>query len=180
MAKPKDKKKTKELTSEKALELYKNTITFNVLSRYDPSIKRLLYQTSYCVIYNFDQETEEWNKSDYQGSLSLYIREFKVPTTNQPNLQDLQNLFCYGLVLLNRSSPDLFSIGLVPNNVSNHYFPQGLGNGVTSMDVELNDSLIIVKNLTGEIFGLWVFNEVDRLKLYKLLVFCLTNDSSDL
>ena len=50
--------------------------------------------------------------------------------------------------------------------------------GILSMDVELNGNLIIVKNLLGEIYGLWVFNEAEREKLYRLLEFCLTNDKT--
>lgn len=184
MAKPKEKKDDQEkISRKKALELYKNTINYNVISRYDPAVKKLLYHTSHSVIYKFDDLTEQWNKTDYQGSLSLYLRGFQVPAQPgfYPTFQDLQNLFCYGLMLLNRSNPECFSIGLLPNNVTKHYFPQGINhNGILKMDVELNDTLIIVKNLVGEIYGLWVFNEVDRLKLYKLLEFCLTSDSSNL
>lgn len=187
MAKPKDKEKggQEKLSRKKALELYKNTINYNVISRYDPAVKKLLYHSSYCVIYKFDEFNEQWNKTDFQGSLSLYLRGFQVPPAHNqgfyPTLADLQNLFCYGLMLLNRTNPECFSIGLLPNNVTKHYFPQGVNhNGILRMDVELNDTLIIIKNLVGEIYGLWIFNEVDRIKLYKLLEFCLTNDSSNL
>lgn len=176
------KKKEEKLSRKKALELYKNTINFNVISRYDSFVKKLLYQTSYSVIYKFDEPSGQWNKTDFQGSLSLYLRGFQTPQHNfYPSFQDLQNLFCYGLILLNRNTPQCFSIGLLPNNVTKHYFPRGVNNnGILSMDVELNDNLIIVKNLLGEIYGLWVFDEDDRLKLYRLLEFCLTSDLSKL
>ncbi|EGV62877.1 mRNA-decapping enzyme subunit 1 [Yamadazyma tenuis] len=170
------------LSRKKALELYKTTINFNVINRYDPAVKKLLYNTSYCVVYKFDDSTEQWNKTDYQGTLTLYLRSFQVSQQNfEPTLQSLQNLFCYGLILLNRNNPECFSIGLLPNNVTKHYFPRGVDhNGISQMDVELNDNLIIVKSLLGDIYGLWVFNEVDRMKLFKLLQFCLTTDSSTL
>lgn len=175
------KKLEEKLSAKKALELYKETLNLNVISRYDPCIKKLLYQTAYSVIYKFDETQENWIKTDYQGSLALYLRDFQVPTATSPAFQDLQKLFCYGLILLNRSNLDLFSIGILPNNVTNHYFPNGVDNcGILRMDVELKDSLIIVKNLLGEIYGLWIFNESDRSKLHKLLQFCLTNDESAL
>ncbi|CAH2350164.1 mRNA-decapping enzyme subunit 1 [[Candida] railenensis] len=168
-----------EITPQKALELYRNALNFNVINRYDPSIKQLLYHTSHCVIYKFEDETEEWIKSDYQGSLALYLRDFKLPQQNnqtQISFQDLQSLFCYGLMLFNRNKPECFSLGFLPNNITKHFLPQGLGgNGIDEMNVELNDNLIIVKNLLGEIYGLWVFNEADRMKLFKLLEFCLKN-----
>lgn len=80
---------------------------------------------------------------------------------------------------MNRNNPECFSLGLVPNKITQHIFPQGVNNmGILSMDVELNGNLIIVKNLLGEIYGLWVFNEAEREKLYRLLEFCLTNDKT--
>lgn len=184
MAKSTNKKELKQenISRKKALELYRTTLNYNVISRYDSSIKKLLYFTSYCVVYKFDDQNEQWNKTDYQGTLTLYLRDFKVPPPNNYyplTLQDLQNLFCYGLILLSRNNPDCFSIGLLPNKVTGLYFPNGLNNnGIPKMDVELNDNLIIVKNLLGDIYGLWVFNEIDRMKLYKLLEFCLNNDSN--
>lgn len=169
-----------KIIPERALELYRTTLNFNVISRYDPSIKQLLYYTSYCVVYKFNEASQEWVKTDFQGTLALYLRHFRVPPMGfQPSYQDLQNLFCYGLILLNRNNPECFSLGLLPNKIIRHYFPHGLANqNVLQMDVELNDNLLIVKNLLGEIYGLWVFNEVDRLKLFKLLEFCLNNESS--
>lgn len=162
----------------KALELYRNTLNFNVISRYDPAIKQLLYHTSHCVIYKFN-DSQDWVKSDFQGTLALYLRNFEVPAAgHQASVGDLQGLFCYGLILLNRNHPDCFSLGLVPNKIAGHFYPRGVnGSGVTSTDVELNDNLIIIKNLLGEIYGLWVFNEEDRMKLFKLIDFCLSNDS---
>lgn len=173
--------KQEKITREEALNLYTNTLNFNVISRYDPAIKQLLCNTSHCVLYNFNDETEEWVKSDFQGTLALYIREFKVPKSNSepPTYQDLQDLFCYGLVLLNRNNPECFSLGLLPNKVSGYFFPNGLNNSsILEMDVELNDNLIIIRNLLGEIYGLWVFNENDRIKLFKSIEFCLNSDAN--
>lgn len=168
----------KKLTAKKALELYRSTLNFNVISRYDPGIKQLLCTTSHCVIYKFNDESQEWVKSEYQGTLALYLRDFQIPQTTSATYEDLQKLFCYGLILLNRTNPQCFSLGLLPNKVTRHFFPHGLNNnGISSMDVELNDNLIILKNILGEIYGLWVFNEDDRAKLFKLFQFCLNNDS---
>lgn len=166
-----------QIGGKRALDLYKSTLNFNVISRYDPKIKQLLYTTSHCVVYKFD-ENQEWKKTEYQGTIALYLREFQPPVAGERlDLAQLQRLFCYGLILLNRLSPECFSLGLLPNKVTKHYFPNGvLDNGVLEMDVEINDNLIIVKDLLGDIYGLWVFNEVDRKKLYQLLEFCLKNE----
>lgn len=173
--------KAPDITPQKALELYRNALNFNVINRYDPAIKQLLYHTSHCVIYKFASDSEEWVKTDYQGTLALYLRDFTLPQPGEgsgPQYADLQSLFCYGLILLNRSTPECFSLGLLPNKITRHFFPHGVnGNGILGMDVEMNDNLIIVKNLLGEIYGLWVFNEEDRVKLVKLLEFCLKNEA---
>ncbi|KAK6198770.1 uncharacterized protein RJT21DRAFT_122400 [Scheffersomyces amazonensis] len=173
--KPKDLVTQEQITTHEALNLFKNTLNFNVISRYDPAIKQLLWTTSHCVVYNFNDESQDWVKSDYQGTLALYLRDYKLPTKDHiPDYQDLQNLFCYGLILLNRNNPECFSLGLVPNKVSQHFYPNGLNNSqVKEMAIELNDNLIIIKNLLDEIYGLWVYNEEDRAKLYKLLEYSL-------
>lgn len=166
-----------QISGKRALDLFKLTLNFNVISRYDPKAKQLLYTTSHCVIYKFG-ESQEWEKTEFQGTLALYLREFQ-PQAPGENLgyEQLQKLFCYGLILLNRQSPECFSLGLLPNKVTNHFFPNGVqSNGILEMDVEINDNLIIVKDLLGDIYGLWVFNEEDRKKLYQLMEFCLTND----
>ncbi|EMG47810.1 DCP1 mRNA-decapping enzyme subunit 1 [Candida maltosa Xu316] len=173
--------KEEQITRDEALNLYTNTLNFNVIGRYDPAIKQLLCNTSHSVLYKFNDETEEWVKSDFQGTLALYIRDFKIPEkkSTPPTYQDLQDLFCYGLILLNRNNPECFSLGLLPNKISSHFFPDGLDNSsVSEMDVELNDNLIIIRNLLGEIYGLWVFNESDRMKLFKSIEFCLSSDTN--
>lgn len=81
--------KQEQITRDEALRLYTNTLNFNVISRYDPAIKQLLCNTSHCVLYNFNDETEEWVKSDFQGTLALYVRDFKVPSTaTAPSYRD--------------------------------------------------------------------------------------------
>lgn len=164
---------TQQLTPERALELYKNTLNFNVISRYDPRIKQLLYTASHCVLYKFNQG--EWEKKEFQGTLALYLRQFVSDVPLRPlERVDLQDVFCYGLILLNRLSPRNFCLGLLPNSASRVLYPSGVdGNGVLLMDVEINDNLIILKNLVGEIYGLWVFDEEERRNLFQLLKFCL-------
>lgn len=158
--------------ADKAVDFYKSAITSSVISRYDPRIKKLLYNASHCVLYEYN--AGEWVKKGFQGALALYLREFDDKPSPPLSRADLQNVFCYGLILLNRLSLQNFSIGLLPNSASRVLFPQGLdGNGVLLMDVEINDNLIIIKNLLGDIYGLWVFDEEERQKLFQLLKFCL-------
>lgn len=171
---------TRKAASPDEIAQFRNNINFKVISRYDAAIKQLLCHTSHCVVYKYDDETQEWIKTEFQGALALYLRDFVAPATGEETkntIGELEKMFCYGLILLNRNSPECFSLGLVPNRIARHYFPQGVaGHGVTEMDVELNDSLIILKNLVGEIHGLWIFDESDRTKLAKAIEFCLNGD----
>lgn len=177
-----------QITTNEAFQLYRNTLNFNVISRYDPFIKQLLCHTSHCVIYKFNEDLEEWCKSDYQGTLALYLRNYKAPASQVvTTYQELQELFSFGLILLNRNNPDCFSLGLLPNKVTKHFLPRGVEFTnphtptpplILEMDVELNDNLIIVKNLFGEIYGLWVFNEDDRKMLHKSIEFCISNEAA--
>ncbi|CAI5757893.1 unnamed protein product [Candida verbasci] len=178
MAESNNQENKQDLTQDEALKLYTNTLNFNVISRYDPNIKQLLCHTSHCVIYHYNEE-EEWIKTDSSGPLALYVRDFKIQSQPKASYHDLQELFCYGLILMNRSQPECFSLGLLPNKISKHYFPKGVNSSnVSEMEVELNDSLIIVKNLLGEIYGLWIFNKEDRIKLFKSIEFCINSESN--
>ncbi|EDK43564.1 conserved hypothetical protein [Lodderomyces elongisporus NRRL YB-4239] len=173
------------LSREEALKLYTNALNFNVISRYDPAIKQLLSHTSHCVLYKFDHDSDEWIKTDFQGTMALYARDSKLHINElqrtiqqmQPTVelvQHVQDLFQFGLILLNRTSPECFSVGIVPSKLAKALEGKVFGDHTMhEMEVELNDNLIIVRNLYGDIFGLWVFDEEDRSELFKLLQYCL-------
>ena len=73
----------------------------------------------------------------------------------------------------------MFFIGFITKQNQQSVFPNGLDDSsILEMDVELNDNLIIIRNLLGEIYGLWVFNESDRIKLFKSIEFCLNTEAS--
>ncbi|CAK9438451.1 uncharacterized protein LODBEIA_P26750 [Lodderomyces beijingensis] len=154
------------ISRDDALKLYTNTLNFNVISRYDPAIKQLLYYTSHCVIYQFIDD--EWAKTDYQGVLALYSRENCLDTSKPVSGEAVQSLLCYGLILLNRNNPDCLSIGLVPNNVVASVSDTSLTQ-FDEMEVELNANLVIVRDIEGKIFGLWIFDEDDRSALFQTI-----------
>lgn len=166
--------------SPEALAQFRNVLNFQVISRYDSAIKKLLCHTSHCVVYKFNDGTQEWVKTEFQGALALYLRDFITPEQGRGSLntfKQLQEMFCYGLILLNRNSPECFSLGLLPNRITKYFFPNGVdGHGVLTMDVELNDSLIIVKDLLGDIYGLWIFDDADCKTLSKAIEFCLNSE----
>lgn len=144
-----------QITRDDALKLYTSALNFNVISRYDPAIKQLVCHTSHCVLYKFNEESEEWVKTDYQGALALYERSSSAISEQEPSPDSqLQQPFKFGIIILNRSSPECFSLGILPES---------------GMEVELNDNLIIIRSLSGEIYGLWLFSEEERESLYKTI-----------
>lgn len=144
-----------QITRDDALKLYTSALNFNVISRYDPAIKQLVCHTSHCVLYKFNEESEEWVKTDYQGALALYERSTSAGSGQEPSPDShLQQPFKFGIIILNRSSPECFSLGILPES---------------GMEVELNDNLIIIRSLSGEIYGLWLFSGEERESLYKTI-----------
>ncbi|CAI4036178.1 hypothetical protein SMKI_15G0160 [Saccharomyces mikatae IFO 1815] len=57
------------------LEFYRKALNFNVIGRYDPKIKQLLFHTPHASLYKWDFKKDEWNKLEYQGVLAIYLRD---------------------------------------------------------------------------------------------------------
>lgn len=66
-----------------ALEFYRKALNFNVIGRYDPKIKQLLFHTPHASIYKWDFQKDEWTKLEYQGVLAIYLRDI---SGNEPLL----------------------------------------------------------------------------------------------
>lgn len=224
------------------LDLYRKALNYNVIGRYDPKIKQLLYHTPHAVLYRYNVAAESWEKQDTQGVLAIYLRNVNgdVPdqlskvedgtlltnatadgTTNpmdstasmstlideaiqakdklaganddsEDTIKILQgeDIYNYGLILLNRSNPENFSLGIVPNSVVNkrRIFHKNHNSAATTnisdmelnnMQIEKNDGLLIIKSLLGQVFGLWIYNEKDRETLFTLIKYLLESEPRD-
>lgn len=135
--------------------LYTKTLTFNVIGRYDPKIDRLLYHTSHCQLYKFG-ETQEWDKLDYQGVLAVYSRK------KSEEGDEVDDIYDHGIIILNRASPENFSIGLLSNSESRKL-------GVSEIKTEHQTDYIIIKNLEGDIYGFWIHEVKDRESVFTLI-----------
>ncbi|CCC69419.1 hypothetical protein NCAS_0C04290 [Naumovozyma castellii] len=62
-------------TTEPTLDFYRKALNYNVIGRYDPKIKQLLFHTPHASIYKWDFNKNEWNKLEYQGVLAIYLRD---------------------------------------------------------------------------------------------------------
>ncbi|SMN19479.1 similar to Saccharomyces cerevisiae YOL149W DCP1 Subunit of the Dcp1p-Dcp2p decapping enzyme complex, which removes the 5' cap structure from mRNAs prior to their degradation [Maudiozyma saulgeensis] len=72
-----------ETDNSSALEFYRKALNFNVIGRYDPKIKQLLFHTPHASIYKWDFQKDEWTKLEYQGVLAIYLRDI---SDNEPLL----------------------------------------------------------------------------------------------
>lgn len=72
---------TRETENSNALEFYRKALNFNVIGRYDPKIKQLLFHTPHASVYKWDFQKDEWAKLEYQGVLAIYLRDI---SKNEP------------------------------------------------------------------------------------------------
>lgn len=193
-------------TSAMTMEFYRKALNFNVIGRYDPKIKQLLFHTPHASIYKWDFSKDEWSKLEYQGVLAVYLRDVsnkqdQLPTfdNNEQSVTTMasQNIdvstygaaltgpdiYNYGLIILNRINPDNFSMGIVPNSVINKRkvfeASEDLQNPLECMGVEAKDELVIIKNLKHEVYGIWIHTVADRTNIYELIKYLLENDPKD-
>lgn len=190
-------------TSAMTMEFYRKALNFNVIGRYDPKIKQLLFHTPHASVYKWDFNKDEWTKLDYQGVLAIYLRdvsdtedtlpiidnsEQSVTTAASQNIDipacgatlEGRDIYNYGLIILNRINPDNFSMGILPNNVVNKRklfdLDENLSNPLESMGVEVKDELVIIKNLKNEVYGIWIHTVADRQNIYELIKYLLESD----
>lgn len=189
-----------EEQSSSTLEFYRKALNFNVIGRYDPKIKQLLFHTPHASIYKWDTTKDEWNKLDYQGVLAIYLRDIgdgnsTLPAEEQSQSQQHsdntdsgktligRDIYNYGLIILNRINPDNFSMGIVPNNVINKRkvfnTVEDDQNTLELMGVEVKDDLVIIKNLKHEVYGIWIHTVADRQNIYELIKYLLENDPKE-
>lgn len=165
--------------SSQPIEIYKQALTFNVIAKYDPSISQLLHISSYCVIYQYDEDAEDWVKSSYMGPVSVYARRSiwdKVDDDKNINKVSVDQILAakqgeyyrFGLLVLNRGQPENFSLGFLGDK----YIQDDDVKDERGFLVEKSDQLIIVRDFNGNAFGLWIFDEKDRDYLYQLLMYC--------
>ncbi|KAJ1643806.1 hypothetical protein IWQ61_010487, partial [Dispira simplex] len=72
----------------------KETLNLNGLQRYDPTITRIIDQTSHVVIYYYDTQANRWEKEGVEGALFFYQRSVAP---------------YYGFTVMNRVGLDNFS-----------------------------------------------------------------------
>lgn len=162
-------------------DIYAHTLTHNVISRYDSTIKRLLKTWPHVVVYSYSPDG--WEKTGFQGPLALYGRnshwdEYDLSVPSADNEKELivpdnlkidpkklledNNWYKYALLVLNRSTPDLWTVGILGDKYLK-------SEGILVED----DDVVVVRDINGDVWGLWCFEGKDYL--IGLLQWCLEN-----
>ncbi|GME83871.1 unnamed protein product [Ambrosiozyma monospora] len=101
---------------QQTLDIYKKALTFNVIAKYDPLISQLMYLSSYCVVYKFDETENDWAKLDYQGPIAIYSRhyqdEYLLQQQQQPQSQQTRPKHSVSEIISNPASAH-YSNGLI-------------------------------------------------------------------
>jgi Dcp1-like decapping family len=134
-------------------------MNLRVLRRHNPLIESLIDKSSYSVIYTFSTASTSWTKAGYEGTLFIYSQQPHDIQTHTGAARGGR----YGFCVLNRL------------NLENFWWEMDGG------DVVLEDQIIIMRSLTGgiqpslffvnelEVYGLWLFEESDRTRIFDLL-----------
>ena len=110
----------------------------------DPSIVDILGNASHVVLYNFEQQSNTWEKSNVEGSMFLTVRPAG-----------------YLLVILDRNSPNNYSIVLTRDFQLQHNDPYLIFKNYDQQQQQ--------QNSTATIRGIWFPNANERSQMNDLL-----------
>lgn len=129
-----------------------------VLRRWCPDIEGIIAIAPFAVLYTFSPETQQWEKSETQGSL------FICQLSGNPFPR-------YRVIILNRKGPENFQLDLV-----------------STENIEVTEEYVIVQILGDDdaplIYGLWMFSDGDsspdtRTVISKTIMDCATRAEQD-
>lgn len=153
-------------------EYSRQTLNHIALTNIDSKTGQVFFNSAICSVYKFSMTSNSWEKLSVLGTLFIYSRRVAPEDETDP--------YPYALIILNRTSPENFSLGLIPQNVS-YYTNAGVqkdSNDIPEMNSSLEDSFIMVSASDGQMYGLWLFDEKDRDPALSLINWCL-HESGD-
>lgn len=156
------KSRSKKQSAEQAIEQMKIKYNHQVLAYHDPKLAHIFSTSCICNVYKFDVEEEKWEKLDCQGTLFVYSRQQQMNENGEVETDP----YPYGVMVLNRTSLENFSLGITPTSIANKL-------GIENMEVTLDDPFIMIATSSGEMFGLWLFYEPDRNSVEQMIQWCL-------
>lgn len=163
---------------------FKKEANFQITKTYDSKITSLVYHLNHCKIYQFDNESSDWQFLGCQGPLVLYERKTKDGDVLGENefedgfdVSQLTgpDIYNYGLMVFNRLEPINFSLG-ISNDIGFIKKQEETNNEplINEMKVDLKGELVIVKSHLNEVFGLWIEESEEREAVYQLLEYFIT------
>lgn len=171
---------------------YKKQLNFKVTKTYDDKIRALIYSINHCKVYEFDDETSDWQFTNCQGPLMLYERYLNInPQTGEiqgyqlienevDDIYETETLtgedgYRFGLMVFNRSEQVNFSLGIA-NNIDFINKQKALKDAnekdaetFFQVKVDLKEELIILKSHLGQVYGFWIEKEDERIAVFNLL-----------
>ncbi|CAL9732543.1 mRNA-decapping enzyme subunit 1 [Monosporozyma unispora] len=151
-----------------ALEFYRKALNYNVIGRYDPKIKQLLFHTPHASIYKWDFTKDEWNKLDYQGVLAIYLRDIGEGSTILPNESEESNLQDT-LTSTNNSSVNLNQKNNSKKNKGFSYTPHHYSTGAILEGKDIyNYGLIVLNRINPDNFSMGIVpnSVINKRKLF--------------
>eukprot|EP00532_Pseudo-nitzschia_australis_P001844 CAMPEP_0168190942 /NCGR_PEP_ID=MMETSP0139_2-20121125/17199_1 /TAXON_ID=44445 /ORGANISM="Pseudo-nitzschia australis, Strain 10249 10 AB" /LENGTH=299 /DNA_ID=CAMNT_0008113979 /DNA_START=88 /DNA_END=987 /DNA_ORIENTATION=- len=139
----------------------------------DPSIVDILGGATHVVLYHFRDDSQSWEKSDVEGSLSLAVRSPASIGSSSSNSSSSNNnnTSKYVLVILNRNSPENYPMDFTSDFQMQKSDPFLIfKNYEQRQSNSSNDSTSNGKNGPATIRGIWFPNDNERASINELLV----------
>ncbi|XBW35256.1 hypothetical protein QEN19_000821 [Hanseniaspora menglaensis] len=160
---------------------FKKELNFKITKSYDNKIKSLIYHLNHCKIYQFDNDSSDWQFLSCQGPLVIYERKLNEAYDDILDVNEFDDGFDinqltgedgykYGLLVFNRLEPINFSLGISNDS---KFIERQMGKNseipFNFMKVDLKGELVIVKSHLNEVFGVWIEESQEREAVYQLL-----------
>lgn len=158
-------------TNTTALEFYRKALNFNVIGRYDPKIKQLLFHTPHASIYKWDFHKDEWNKLDYQGVLAIYLRDIGDGTNVLPTYEDEDSQILQdNIASTNNSTMNLNQKAILKNANKNYSYntQQNYSDSVLQGKDIYNYGLIVLNRINPDNFSMGIVpnNVINKRKIF--------------
>lgn len=127
-----------------------------VIARHDPALSQLIFTSSVCDVFIWDDSINDWRGTETKGTLFLYSR---IAADEYP----------YTLLVLNRQNIQDWSLGITPAVMA-------LRKGETPIGVKLQENFLMLQ-AENRVYGLWLYESADRQVALQLIDWCITKGS---
>lgn len=126
------------------------------IARHDPALSQLIFTSSICDVFVWDDSINDWRGTETKGTLFLYSRI-------------AADEFPYTLLVLNRQNIQDWWLGITPAAMC-------LQRGKAPMVVQLQENFLMLQ-VDNHVYGLWLYESTDRQVAMQLINWCITKGS---